>query len=312
MTTHSTEIHGVRHALMRLPKSQLKLPLPHISRLHRIGRRRRDVRFKQVWTHLRVIMIFGTHADVVRVVDWCRNRNRARATCINVAECKGERLKAIRREAVLINENVVVPWPARAENSGMAIEIVVKLDRAYDIPIDDRARGAVAAAVHISRGKEYNLVVFSNHNEGDCGIKPYSFACAADATELFINDDLEFGFGDAVAIEQYALRKLVICFLIFFEHGHTHVLYSINEFPMSCLNPEPRDISCCVGVNTPDYGTKGRTASGARRRVSNVPTHDHRRVCRVSEERNILGFGYDVCPAELHIHSDVIHLLSQR
>jgi hypothetical protein len=58
----------------------------------------------------------------------------------------------------------------------------------------------------------------------------------ADATELFINDDLELGFGDAVwriyvsselcstrtrlltAIEQYALRKLVINFPVFFEH----------------------------------------------------------------------------------------------
>jgi hypothetical protein len=34
-------------------------------------------------------------------------------------------------------------------------------------------------------------------------------------------------------------------------------------------------------------------------------THDHRWVCRVSEERNMLGLGYNVCPAELHIHSDV-------
>jgi hypothetical protein len=71
-----------------------------------------------------------------------------------------------------------VRWPARAEDPGVAIEIIVKLDRVYDIPIDDRARGAVAAPIHVGRRKEYHLVILSNHNECDFGIKPYSFACA--------------------------------------------------------------------------------------------------------------------------------------
>jgi hypothetical protein len=58
-------------------------------------------------------------------------------------------------------------WPAGAEYPRVAKEIVIKLDRADDRSVDDRAGGAVPAIVGdaIVSGEKYYLVVFANDDE---------------------------------------------------------------------------------------------------------------------------------------------------
>ena len=52
------------------------------------------------------------------------------------------------RKIILVEEDVVVCWLARAEYPVVAQEVVVKFNRAGDLRVDDHARGAVPTPVN--------------------------------------------------------------------------------------------------------------------------------------------------------------------
>ena len=93
------------------------------------------------------------------------------------------------RKVVLVEEDVVVRWLARAEYPVVAQEVIVELDRAGDLGVDDQARGAVPALVYQARGGVTTLVVvgragdenyfvlFSNDDEGDLWVEVEFCAC---------------------------------------------------------------------------------------------------------------------------------------
>ena len=125
---------------------------------------------------------------------------------------------------------------ARAEQACVAIKIIVKFYRADNIRVYNRAWEAVIVLVTISvrNREEDHFVVFSNDNECDCGIKIKFITCicrlvgggedakvrdmirnaitaknvgderTSDMAELFVNNRLEFTFGDAILRETYA------------------------------------------------------------------------------------------------------------
>jgi hypothetical protein len=93
------------------------------------------------------------------------------------------------RKVVLVDEDVVMRWLARAKYPVVAQEVIVELDRAGDLGVDDQARGAVPALVNQARGGVTTLVVvgragdedyfvfFSNDDESDRWFEVQFCAC---------------------------------------------------------------------------------------------------------------------------------------
>jgi hypothetical protein len=80
------------------------------------------------------------------------------------------------REVILVNENVVVSWLARAEQACVAVEVIVRFNGAHDIGVYDRARAAVPFCVTdtIAPREEGYFVVLGNDNKRYCGFETKS------------------------------------------------------------------------------------------------------------------------------------------
>jgi hypothetical protein len=81
-------------------------------------------------------------------------------------------------EVILINENDVVSWLARAKQACVVVEIKIGFDWVHDIGVDDCARAAVPLLVTVAIGREeHHFVVLGNHNKCDRGVEIQSCTC---------------------------------------------------------------------------------------------------------------------------------------
>jgi len=122
------------------------------------------------------------------------------------------------REVVLVEEDSIVRRLARSKLPSMAVEIKAKVSWSDDARVNDRARGAIPAAVgvRIGGGEEEGLVAPANDDERDGRAEAQFHACSwtvainwcvrkagkggrtSDQGQLFGDDGHEFAFGDAV------------------------------------------------------------------------------------------------------------------
>jgi len=112
-------------------------------------------------------------------------------------------LDAVGCEVILVKENVVVSWLARAEQACVAVEVIIGFDWAHDIGVNDRASAAVPLPVTVAMGprEEDYFVVLGDDNKCDGGFEIQSCTCVSDEIEFFIDNCSEFSFRDAIAIE---------------------------------------------------------------------------------------------------------------
>jgi hypothetical protein len=84
------------------------------------------------------------------------------------------------REVILVKENVVVSWLARAEQACVTVEIVIVLYWVHNIGVNDSAREAVPffqVTVALGPREEHNFVVLRHDNKCNCRVEPESCAC---------------------------------------------------------------------------------------------------------------------------------------
>ena len=86
------------------------------------------------------------------------------------------------REVILVNEDVVVSWLARAEQACMAIEIIIVFNRAHHIRVYDRARVAVPFLVTVTFGprEKDHFVVLGNDYMCDRGVEVKACTCVCE------------------------------------------------------------------------------------------------------------------------------------
>jgi hypothetical protein len=98
------------------------------------------------------------------------------------------------REVILVEEDVVVSWLARAEQACMAIEIIIVFNRTHHIRVYNRARVAVPFSVTIAFGprEEDHFVVLGNDNMCDRGVEVKARTCVC---ELAVVREREILFG---------------------------------------------------------------------------------------------------------------------
>ena len=91
---------------------------------------------------------------------------------------QGRKEKEGAREAVLVEENIIVRRSAGAQQASMALQVVVELDRVDNIPVHDCACGAVAApiAVPLGLGEEADMVTLADDDECDLRRDPQFLA----------------------------------------------------------------------------------------------------------------------------------------
>jgi hypothetical protein len=132
------------------------------------------------------------------------------------------------REVILVKENVVVSWLARAEQACVAVKVIVGFDWAHDIGVYDRARAAVPLPVTVAMGprEEGYFVFLGDDNKCNRGVEIQSRTCVcglavvrrrgrslgvrtrgkgeketgrtSNEIELFIDNCSEFSFRDAI------------------------------------------------------------------------------------------------------------------
>lgn len=83
---------------------------------------------------------------------------------ISVGNSRVELRERDAREVILVNEDVIVSWFARAEQARVAIKVVVELDWADHVRVYDRAREAVLVpvAVGVRSGEKDHFVVLAD------------------------------------------------------------------------------------------------------------------------------------------------------
>jgi len=59
----------------------------------------------------------------------------------------GTRHERTHREFILVKEYIIVRWPARPQQAGVAAKGIVPFYRAVDVCVDNRARETVAATI---------------------------------------------------------------------------------------------------------------------------------------------------------------------
>jgi hypothetical protein len=70
------------------------------------------------------------------------------------------------RKLVLIKEDIIMRRLARAEQPGVATEVIIEFHRTDNRRVDNRASRAIPAAITIvSGGEEHDLVVLANDDE---------------------------------------------------------------------------------------------------------------------------------------------------
>jgi len=228
-----------------------------------------------------VVLGAGTH--IMCVVDRRWDRDGARAARVGMAQGVRERLDTISCEPILVEEDIVVSWLARAEDPLVATQVKVPLYWARHDCVDDGARWAIRVASSSSSsssssgsaaallaafgrrrvvtcdgvlGGKNEFVFFSDDDKRDGRVEVQLCACISDAEELFLEDRLEFTLRDTIAIEQDTLWKISHGLSVPIEHVHTHVLQVLDDFPWGRLHPHPSGIPHCIPVDTSNQGSE--------------------------------------------------------
>lgn len=168
----------------------------------------------------------GPEGHQVSVVGWRRDGHGACAAHIGVTQLVGENLKLVRRETIVIPEDVVVGRPACPLDAGVTTQVEVKLGWVGDLRVHSCACWNVPTLPNplvLVSAEEPRVVPLLHHNK----CNPWLVVLfqldtgLADGQQLVVKDLLELALGDTVTVEDDA-GGLEACGLVELDEQLAH------------------------------------------------------------------------------------------
>lgn len=150
--------------------------------------------------------------DQVGIVRRRHHRDRTGRTGVEVAQVVGQTLELVRRELVVVLQDLVVGRARGSEEARVALDVEIELERVDNRRVHTGARVAVATSVGScgAHREEAGVVALLDHDKSDVWLVIDVEAAAAGAQrgDLGLEDVGKLALRDAVAVDQDALGLL--------------------------------------------------------------------------------------------------------